>query len=330
MTELEASRIVEELRNLDIGTVREDEPLRRHTSFKIGGPARVFVEPDSQSGVVAVLQWVRDHEVPYFIIGQGTNVLISDQGLNAVVISTSRGLKSIAVDPPCLRAGSGVLLTKLSNTAAKAGLSGLEFAISIPGTLGGALVMNAGAHGSSMVAVVKRVTVWDPVHGVREIAAKEAEFEYRQSRFQKTPWIALDATLELEPRDFAAIRELMTHHMEYRLRSQPVGEANAGSMFKNPLPHYAGQLIERIGAKGWHENDAEVSMLHANFIINRGSARAIDVLRLMRRIRCAVFGDAGVILRPEVRWIGPGEGGTNTSWDNLWYEEGAGLKAPCE
>ena len=327
---MNASQIIDQLGELDIGAVRQDEPLRRHTSFKIGGPARFFVEPESQSAVVRALNWVRDHRIPYFIIGQGTNILVSDQGLNAVVISTARGLKSIAVEAPYLSAGSGVLLTKLAHTGARAGLTGLEFALSIPGTLGGALVMNAGAHGSSMVAVVDRVTVWDPIRGVREIPASEAEFEYRKSRFQKTPWIALEASLELSPGDPVQIREAMRHYMAYRLQSQPVGEANAGSIFKNPLPEFAGRLIEGIGAKGWRENDAEVSSLHANFIINRGGAKAIDVLRLMRRIRCVVYHATGVILRPEVRWIGPGEGGTNTIWDNLWYAEGEGLREPCE
>ncbi len=330
MTGVNASPIVSALRTLEVGPVREEEPLRKHTSFKIGGPARVFVEPESQAGVIAMLEWVRDHQVPYFIIGQGTNVLISDQGLDAVVISTSRGLKTVEVQGDRLRAGSGVLLTKLAHTAAKAALSGLEFAISIPGTLGGALVMNAGAHGSSMVAVVEGVTVWDPIHGVHAIEASEAEFAYRQSRFQKTPWIALDSVLKLTPGDADHIRQTMAHHMDYRKKSQPVGEANAGSIFKNPLPQYAGQLIEQIGAKGWSVNDAVVSERHANFIINRGSARAVDVLALMRRIRAAVYQKTGVVLRPEVRWIGPGEGGTDTLWENLWYMEGIGLKEPCE
>lgn len=330
MTRVDASPIVTALRTLAVGTVREEEPLRRHTSFKIGGPARVFVEPDSEAGVVAVLDWVRDHGVPYFIIGQGTNVLISDQGLDAVVISTARGLKRVEVQGERLYAGSGVLLTKLSNTAVREGLSGLEFAISIPGTLGGALVMNAGAHGSSMVAVVERVTVWDPVHGVHDIDAHVVEFAYRQSRFQKTPWIALGATLKLTPGDSDQIRQAMIRHMDYRKKSQPVGEANAGSIFKNPLPQYAGQLVEQVGAKGWSVNDAVVSHLHANFIINRGAARATDVLTLMRRIRVAVYQATGVVLRPEVRWIGPGEGGTDTLWENLWYAEGEGLKEPSE
>lgn len=316
------------LRTMEVGEVRTNEPLSRHTSFRIGGPATIFVEPSTLDGVVRVLDGIRDLHLPYFIIGQGTNILISDQGVDAVVVSTSRGLKEISVTSPIVQAGSGVLLTKLCRVAERAGLMGLEFAISIPGTLGGALVMNAGAHGSSMVEVVESVLVWDAALGVRRVPAHEVEFQYRRSRFMNKPWIALEANLRLKRGDMAQIREKMVHNMEYRKKSQPVGEPNAGSIFKNPEPHYAGQLVEAIGAKGWCQGDAEVSPLHANFIINRGRASARDVLALMRRIRRRIYQEKGIILHPEVRWIGPGEGGANTTWENLWYEEGEGLTEP--
>jgi UDP-N-acetylmuramate dehydrogenase len=140
------------------------------------------------------------------------------------------------------------------------------------------------------------------------------------------PWIALEAVLQLRPGNPDAIRQAMQHNMEYRKRTQPVGEPNAGSIFKNPLPDYAGRLIESVGAKGWREGDAEVSRLHANFIVNRGNATAKDVLTLMRRVRREVYRATGIILKPEVRWIGPGEGGAEATWENLWCEEGAGLR----
>lgn len=321
-------RVHRALRSMEIGEVRLDEPLARHTSFRIGGPAAVFIEPDNLNGVVKVLDWVRDEQLPYFIMGQGTNILVSDRGVDAVVISTARGLKHFEVSPPNIRAGSGVLLTKLCRLAEKAGLTGLEFGISIPGTLGGALVMNAGAHGGEMVEVVESVLVWDTISGVRPIDAAAVEFQYRQSRFMHYPWIALEATLTLKPGDPLQIRDAMRHNMEYRKKSQPVGEPNAGSIYKNPLPEYAGRLIERIGAKRWRVGDAMVSDLHANFIVNRGEATAHDVLTLMRKIRQAVYQQTGIILRPEIRWIGPGEGGAEASWENLWYREGEGLTAP--
>lgn len=324
------SQFIERLRSLNVGTVLENELLSRHTSFRIGGPASVFVEPSNLEGIIRTLELVRDEAIRYFIIGQGTNVLVSDQGLDAVVISTSKGLRTLAIDATRMEVGSGILLTKLAREAQRHALSGLEFAISIPGTLGGALFMNAGAHGSSMREVVESVLVWDAERGVHQITADEAQFEYRHSRFQRVPWIALTAVLQLRTGDSDAIKEAMAHHMAYRKKTQPVGDPNAGSVFKNPLPHYAGQLIERIGGKGWRMGDAEVSPVHANFIVNRGAARAIDVLMLMRRIRCIVYHETGILLRPEIRWIGPAEGGANTEWENLWYKVGDGLREPCE
>lgn len=325
---VEVEPVTEALRMMGIGDVKTDEMLGRHTSFRIGGPAAIFVEPDTLDGVVTVLNWVRDHDLPYFIIGQGTNILVSDRGVDAVVISTAKGLKQIDVASPIIQAGSGVLLTKLCRVAERAQLSGLEFAISIPGTLGGALVMNAGAHGGSMVEIVEQVLVWDAISGVRWITPDEVQFQYRQSRFMHNPWIALSATLRLKPGNAEEIREKMRHNMDYRKKSQPVGEPNAGSIFKNPLPHYAGQLIEEIGAKGWREGDAMVSDLHANFIVNLGTARAKDVLELMRRVRRAVYRETGIVLKPEIRWIGPGEGGADATWENLWYGAGGGLREP--
>lgn len=327
---MEIAPIVASLRTLGVETVLAGEPLSRHSSFRIGGPAALFAEPATLEGVVRTLEWLQARQLPYFILGQGTNVLISDRGVDAVVISTARGLKDIAVADNRMVAGSGVLLARLAREAKRHGLGGLEFAVSIPGTLGGALVMNAGAHGSSMMAVVESVLVWDPVRGVQRIGAADVEFQYRQSRFMRQPWIALTADLLLTPRDPALIEGDMNRYMAHRKESQPLGEPNAGSIFKNPLPDYAGRLIESVGAKGWRVGDAEVSHRHANFIVNRGAATARDVLTLMRRVRCAVYAGTGIVLRPEVRWIGPGEGGAQATWDNLWYGAGEGLTAPCE
>lgn len=321
---------VQQLRDLGMDDVRVDEPLSRHTSFRIGGPAKILVVPKDLAQVVSVLTWLRDNTVPYFILGQGTNVLVSDYGVDAVVVSVAPGLKQITVEDHTILAGSGVLLAKIARHAQKHGLTGMEFAVSIPGTLGGALVMNAGAHGSAMVDVVESVRVWDPDKGVHHIKGEDAEFQYRQSRFMKTPWIALEAQLRLKSGDPEQIRQVMEKFMAHRKSTQPVGEPNAGSVFKNPLPLFAGRLIEEIGAKGWTVGHAQVSTVHANFIVNNGSARASDVLHLMRKIRCVVYQRFGVTLRPEVRWIGRGEGGATATWENLWFKEGEGLMAPCE
>ncbi|MCY0882096.1 MAG: UDP-N-acetylmuramate dehydrogenase, partial [Firmicutes bacterium] len=273
-----------------IGRVVLQESMARHTSFRIGGPADVFVQPDSRDHFVALLEWLRQRAIPYYLLGQGTNLLVSDDGVRGVVVASAPGLKTLAVEGTTLTAGSGILLTKLAHTAAKAHLSGLEFAVSIPGTLGGALVMNAGAHGGSMDHIVKNVLIWDNDHGVQRLDANAVGFSYRHSLFmQHASWTALEAVMQLTLRDPEAIRQAMAEHMAYRKRTQPVGDANAGSIFKNPLPQYAGQLIESIGAKGWVQGKAQVSLVHANFIVNQGGASAADVVRLMHRIWCAVY-----------------------------------------
>lgn len=326
---MNSERVAGDLRRLDVGAVSLNEPLARHTSFRIGGPASVYVQPGTKEDLMRTLDWVEGQSLPYFVLGQGTNVLVSDQGIDAVVISTSRALRYVEARGQTLVAGAGVLLTKLAHKAQQASLGGMEFAVSIPGTLGGALVMNAGAHGSEMRDVVREMVIWQPKAGLRALAPEEAEFSYRRSAFMTHAWIAVEATMHLDPKDPPAILESMRHHMAYRKKTQPVGDPNAGSIFKNPEGDYAGRLIEALGAKGWSVGDAEVSAAHANFIVNRGHATAHDVLSLMRRLRSAVFARYAVQLRPEVRWIGPGEGGFEATWENLWCEAGEGLKGPC-
>ncbi len=308
------------LQKMAAGIVLTAEPLSRHTSFRIGGPAAVYVQPDSKEALVRALNWVHGQGLPYFVLGQGTNVLVSDAGLDAVVISTARALRYVNVEDKIMVAGAGVLLTKLAHRAHRSSLAGMEFAISIPGTLGGALVMNAGAHGSEMRNIVQEIVVWQPGMGLRTLTGEDAEFSYRHSGFMTHRWIAIEAKIMLPDGEPNKILENMRHFMEYRKKTQPVGDPNAGSIFKNPLPDYAGRLIEEIGAKDWREGDAQVSPVHANFIVNRGKATAHDVLNLMRRIRAEVSLHFGVTLRPEVRWIGQGEGGIGATWENLWCE----------
>jgi UDP-N-acetylmuramate dehydrogenase len=327
---MNATQVIDALREFNLGTVMENEPLSRHTSFRIGGPATVYVQPSCEADLIQLLNWVHGNQIPYFILGQGTNLLVSDHGLDAVVISTSRALRDVRVEGLRMTAGTGVLLTKLAHKAHQASLKGLEFAVSIPGTLGGALVMNAGAHGSEMVQVVDHIKIWEPGTGLRILNASETGFAYRQSRFMEHHWIAIEASMILKSGNSEEILSTMQHFMNYRKNTQPVGHANAGSVFKNPQPEFAGRLIDGIGAKGWRVGDAIISPVHANFIVNGGRARACDVLALMRRIRCRVFQRYLILLHPELRWIGPGEGGGEGTWENLWYGEGAGLQEPCE
>lgn len=299
------------------------ERLARHTSFKIGGPAQCLVEPQDEGEVLAVLDAARDLGTPVLVVGLGSNLLVSDRGFSGMVLSLGRACRQVAVEPGgVLAAGAGVSLAKAAHTALRHQLSGLEFAVSIPGTVGGAVVMNAGAHGKSLADVVSRVRVWDPAAGVVSLGAEELQYAYRMSRAQQEPWVVLGAWLHLQPAAPAAIEGAMRRHMDHRRATQPVGEKNAGSMFKNPPGDFAARLIEAVGAKGWQVGGASVSIVHANFIANDGTATAGDVLTLMRRVRAAVQERFGIALAPEVRWVGPPEGEDGTTWDNLWLPAG--------
>ncbi|MCL8206933.1 MAG: UDP-N-acetylmuramate dehydrogenase [Actinomycetia bacterium] len=300
------------------------EPLRRHTTFGIGGPAGLFVEPDTTAALAAALDALREAGVPWFVVGLGSNLLVSDRGYPGVVLSLLRAGRELAVRGDRLEAGAGVPLAKAAHAAQAAGLSGLEYAISIPGSVGGAVAMNAGAHGAATADVLEAVTLWSPEDGVVELAADALGFAYRYSRVHERPWVVLAARFRLVPADPGRVLALMRRHMAYRKATQPVGERNAGSMFKNPPEGRAGALIEAVGAKGWTEGGAHVSRLHANFIINTGDATARDVLTLMRRVRRAVMERFGAVLRPEVRWVGPPEGEAGTSWETLWLREDSG------
>jgi UDP-N-acetylmuramate dehydrogenase len=327
MAERTPEPLAETLRRLGVARVTPGEPLARHTTFGIGGPA-LLVEPPDPETFVAALDVLHQEDVPMLPLGLGSNLLVADEGYAGAVMKAGRGLRAIRVEGSRIYAEAGVPLKKLANAARDAGLSGLEFAISIPGTVGGAVTMNAGAHGSSMDAVVERVTVWIPGTGRMDLPARDLAFAYRWSRVQAEPWVVLSAVLRLTPAPSADVAQRMRHFMAYRMRTQPVGERNAGSMFKNPPGGKAGALIEGVGAKGWREGDAHISEQHANFIINEGSATAHDVLTLMRRVRSAVRARYGTVLRPEVRWVGPPAGEERTTWDNLWLKEGDDWPAP--
>ncbi len=330
----------DELRRLGLD-VKEGHLLARHTSFKIGGPAALFWEPPSLAAVLTGLPVIVQAGVPLFALGLGSNLLVSDRGFDGIVMATGRGLRQAAVsetDGHALQVGAGVPLAKAANLAQQSGLAGLEFAISIPGTVGGAATMNAGAHGSSFSEVVEELLVFVPGRGVVRMPVESLQYRYRKSRVQEEPWVVLEARLRLAPGSPDAIRSRMQEYMARRKKTQPVGEKNAGSMFKNPNGHHAGHLLEAAGVKGWREGGAHISDLHANFIINDGDATAADVVALMRRVRQVVFDQFHIRLVPEVRWVGPhDEDGTRngnrneeegSTWDNLWLREDAGSSAP--
>jgi len=287
------------------GDVLLNEPLHRYTSFRLGGPADVLVHPSSMDDVIAVQQLSSRYEVPVTVLGAGSNVLIADAGVRGVVVRIGRSMSAVAFDGETIVADCGAPFPRLGKLSVEQGLTGLEFASGIPGTLGGALYMNAGAHNQTTAAVVEEVTAVDGTGRVLTLTAADMEFGYRSSRLQRKPGlIAVRAKLRLQAADPAEVRERMRAFMERRRRTQPIGTKNAGSVFKNPPGDFAGRLIEAAGCKGMSVGDAVVSTVHANFIVNRGNATADDVRRLMEQVQKKVFERFGVELEPEVRLLG--------------------------
>ena len=286
--------------------MRAEEPMSRHTSFRIGGPARRMAFPKRPEQVVLLVDFARQCGARPLVIGNGTNLLCPDRGLDRLVIDLSAGLTELEEGPESgtIRAACGVSLARLATFACDLGLTGLEFAHGIPGTLGGALAMNAGAYGGEMCQVVERVHVLFPDEGIRLLTGEEMSFRYRGSLLTDRPdAVALDAVVRLTPGDKEAIRAQMRELMGRRKASQPLEYPSAGSTFKRPVGHFAGTLIDQCGLKGLTVGGAQVSEKHAGFVINRGGATCADVLALMEQVRRRVLDATGVTLEPEVRIV---------------------------
>jgi UDP-N-acetylmuramate dehydrogenase len=287
------------------GEVRFDEPMRRHSSFRIGGPADVFVSPAHVDDLCTVLHATHMHGMPVMTVGAGTNLLVSDEGVRGCVVKIGRGMGSMHHDGDLLTVGAGSPIARVARWAGDLSLSGLEFAEGIPGSVGGAIVMNAGAHGSDISRVVERVQVADQTGNLVLLPQSQLEFGYRTSLIRITQDLTVTAaTFRLTADAPELIRERMRAFGERRRRTQPLGKPCAGSVFKNPPGDYAARLIESCGLKGYKINDAMVSSLHANFIINVGRAKAVDVMRLIETIRKRVLDDRGVYLQLELEVIG--------------------------
>ena len=284
--------------------ILEYEPMRAHCSFRIGGPARALVRPASAEETAAVCRIVRDGGAQPLLIGNGTNLLITDGDVDRIVVQMGERMADVArTDATHLRAGAGIPLARLAQAALGYGLAGLEFAHGIPGSLGGAVCMNAGAYGGEMRQVVTEVTALYP-DGIRRFTGDQAEFAYRHSRFLEDGAVVLGAAVRLTPDDPAAIRQRMDDLMARRRASQPLEWPSAGSTFKRPEGYYAGTLIDQTGLKGLTVGGAQVSEKHAGFVINTGSATCADVRELIRRVQEAVYKAHGVRLEPEVRFVG--------------------------
>ena len=279
-----------------------DEPLQKYTTWKVGGPADILYRPKNPQECAKVLQLAREFEVPVTILGVGSNVLIADQGLRGLVILTE-GFNDIGWHEDQVTAGSGILLSYLSRMAAEKCLSGMEFAAGIPGSLGGAVVMNAGAYGYSMDQIIVSVKTLDMEGKTREYCKDELAFAYRYSIFKRKKELIFEVKLALQSGNTAEIKEQMNKYLQARREKQPLELPNAGSVFKN-TGQGAGRLIESIGAKGWRIGDAQISEKHANFIVNLGQAKASEIKKLIREVQKAVKERCGVELETEVVFLG--------------------------
>ena len=280
-----------------------DEPMSRHTTFRVGGPARLMALPKNRQEVLAAVRLARSLEVEPLFVGNGSNLLVDDGGLDAFVIQTVPGLSWCRTEGTQLEAGCGVLLSALAAEAARHGLTGLEFAQGIPGSLGGGLTMNAGAYGGELCQVVRSVRVLERDGSVAQVPAEECRFGYRRSAFSDGGRLVLSARLELAEGDPAAIRGQMAELMARRREKQPLDLPSAGSTFKRPPGHYAAALIDQCGLKGLSIGGAQVSPKHAGFIVNTGGATCRDILDLMDAVRERVYRATGVELEPEVRYL---------------------------
>ncbi len=287
-----------------VGRLKVQEPMRAHTTFRIGGPADYFVTPGTREQVQSLIRLCGKEQMPYCIIGNGSNLLVGDKGVRGVVIQIYRMMGKIEVDGCEIRAQAGALLSGIAERAAGAGLGGLEFASGIPGTVGGACVMNAGAYGREMKDVLKEVTVLTHAGAFLTIPAARMELGYRTSILARKGYIVTDVVLNLGRRPEAEVRARMDELRARRVSRQPLEYPSAGSAFKRPEGYFAGKLIQDSGLQGFRVGDAQVSEKHCGFIINRGQATAEDVRELIRRVTETVKGTFGVELEPEIRRLG--------------------------
>ncbi len=283
--------------------LRRDEPMSRHTTFRVGGPAALMALPADEAQFAAAVRLARSEGIEPICVGNGSNLLVDDGGLNTLVIKTVPQMNRCRVGGNCLTASAGALLVQLANEAAARSLSGLEFAHGIPGSLGGAVTMNAGAYDGEMKQVVRSVRAMDGQGNIVEFSGEDCQFAYRHSRFSGGEWLILSATLELVPGDGEAIRIKMAELMSRRREKQPLEYPSAGSTFKRPAGHFAAALIDQCGLKGLTVGGAQVSPKHAGFVVNLGGATCHDILKLMEQVRERVFQATGVELEPEVKYL---------------------------
>jgi UDP-N-acetylmuramate dehydrogenase len=286
--------------------LRRDAPLGPMTTLRVGGPADRLAEPKTRAELFATLDAAREAGVPWLVIGNGSDLVVADAGVRGLVIRNRA--REVVIQGTTMTADAGTPVALLVKRATAAGLTGLEWGIAVPGTLGGAVWANAGAHGGEIRDRLTTVETWGPATGARQLLpAAACGFGYRESRFKHEPLVILGATLALEAGDPASVAERVTAFQARRAATQPLAEQNAGSVFRNPPGDHAGRLIEAAGLKGEREGSASVSQLHANFIVTDRAGRAADVRALADRVRAAVESASGVRLEYEIEFVGAWE-----------------------
>ena len=298
------NQLAKKLKDENLGTVLLNEPLKNHTTLKIGGPADLYYEPKNIESLKTALSYINEVNVPIRAIGRGSNLLVADGGIEGVVIKVGEGLNHLEKSDNTIRVGGGYSLITLATLMSREAFTGLEFAAGIPGSVGGAVFMNAGAHGSDMSKIVEKALILFPDGELKWLSTEELDFSYRTSILQEKGGICVEAVLVLEKGDKETIMAELKKNKDYRRNTQPWNFPCCGSVFRNPLPNYAGQLIESSGLKGTQIGGAQISEMHANFIVNTGDAKAKDVLELISFIQKTIKEKHGVDLHTEVEIIG--------------------------
>jgi UDP-N-acetylmuramate dehydrogenase len=297
-------QVVQRLEACEIGKITLNEPLAKHTTLKVGGPADIFIEPTTIEGLIKTIEILKENEIKWTALGRGSNLLVSDKGIEGAVIKLGAGLDNLKQDGELITVGGGYPLVKLATIICRKGYSGLEFASGIPGSVGGAVFMNAGAHGSDISKILIKAHVLFSNGEMKWLTNEEMKFSYRTSVLQNNPGICLEATFRLKQGIREEIVNSMQDFKDYRKKTQPWNYPCCGSVFRNPLPHHAGKLIEDAGLKGTTIGGAQISEMHANFIVNTGDAKAQDVLDLIDLVKKTIKEKYQVEMQTEVELIG--------------------------
>lgn len=284
--------------------VRLHEPMKKHTTFRIGGPADYYLCPHSTEELQKILQICRENKLEFFILGNGSNLLVSDKGYRGVVIQLWKNFSDIETEDNTITVKAGALLSKVAAEALEESLTGMEFASGIPGTMGGAVMMNAGAYGGEMKDIIREVTVLTREGELLTLSKEEMNFGYRTSVVKEKGYVVISAELQLRKGDREEIRKVMDELKERRVTKQPLDMPSAGSTFKRPEGYFAGKLIMDAGLRGFSVGGAQISEKHCGFVVNKGDATAADVLGLIKEVQKRVQEKFGVALEPEVKFLG--------------------------